>query len=306
MNRGVQPQVAAARLLGHYGVSSVHQAHARILQVANPDSYSSSSNSSSHVPVRRVPQGPLRHRPRQPLRVVNAGPILSTSSGFAPLPRHFTPPPQREYTAPIRAPIAGTPIHGVIVKRKPVPKISVTMNDPSFALSSSSESFVIHRARRVQNVADPLAGLTNQRKDTVRNLQLRRILGKGAQGQVYLAHGPDPSKLLAVKVNPKHATECVRMLLQEQRLLHRLRDCPFVLDLQASFHDTENFYIVTVRGPFTTYIRLTHLIIIICQGFHSGGDLRQLLKKRKVLDFAAAKFYLAEAVRARLSLIFRL
>jgi serine/threonine protein kinase len=180
------------------------------------------------------------------------------------------------------------------------------MNDPSFALSSSSESFVIHRARRVQNVADPLAGLTNQRKDTVRNLQLRRILGKGAQGQVYLAHGPDPSKLLAVKVNPKHATECVRMLLQEQRLLHRLRDCPFVLDLQASFHDTENFYIVTVRGPFTTYIRLTHLIIIICQGFHSGGDLRQLLKKRKVLDFAAAKFYLAEAVRARLSLIFRL
>ncbi|EDR09827.1 uncharacterized protein LACBIDRAFT_233927, partial [Laccaria bicolor S238N-H82] len=105
-----------------------------------------------------------------------------------------------------------------------------------------------------------------------------RILGRGAQGQVYLAHGPDPSKLLAVKVNPKHATECVRMLLQEQRLLHRLRECPFVLDLQASFHDTENFYIVT--------------------GFHSGGDLRQLLKKRKVLDLAAAKFYLAEAVCA--------
>ena len=154
-------------------------------------------------------------------------------------------------------------------------------------------------------MADPLAGLANQRKDTIRNLQLRRILGKGAQGQVYLAHGPDPSKLLAVKVNPKHATECVRMLLQEQRLLHRLRECPFVLDLQASFHDTENFYIVTVRVPFTTYIHSTHIIILF-QGFHSGGDLRQLLKKRKVLDLAAAKFYLAEAVRARLPLIFRL
>jgi serine/threonine protein kinase len=87
-------------------------------------------------------------------------------------------------------------------------------------------------------VADPLASLTNQRKDTIRNLQLRRILGKRAQGQVYLAHGPNASKLLAVKVNSKHATKCVRMLLQEQRLLHRLRDCPFVLDLQASFHDT--------------------------------------------------------------------
>lgn len=259
MNRGVQPQVAAARLLGHYGVSSVHQARAKILQVTNPDFCSPSSSSSSHVPIRRVPQGPLRHRPRQPLRAVNVGPIPYTSSGFAPLPRHFTPPPQREYVAPIRVPIAGTPIRGVVVKRKPVPRISVTMNDPSFALSSSSESFIIHRAR-VQNVADPLTGLANQRKDTVRNLQLRRILGKGAQGQVYLAHGPDPSKLVAVKVNPKHATQCVRMLLQEQRLLHRLRDCHFVLDLQASFHDSENFYIVTVRVPLTTYIRLISLL----------------------------------------------
>lgn len=87
------------------------------------------------------------------------------------------------------------------------------------------------------------------RSDRVKGYSLRYFLSQGAQGKVYLATGDgDQAKISAIKVISKLTVESFRILLQEQRLLKRIKGHQFVLNMVDSFHDTENFYLVTVRS----------------------------------------------------------
>jgi hypothetical protein len=92
----------------------------------------------------------------------------------------------------------------------------------------------------------------------VYNLTLKKMLGVGGQGRVYLAQGPTKKweqmsereeytqTIFAVKVMVKSRHASYDDILQEQRLLRRLRGNSFLLQLEASFHDRKNFYLITV------------------------------------------------------------
>ncbi|PFH47038.1 hypothetical protein AMATHDRAFT_50599 [Amanita thiersii Skay4041] len=111
------------------------------------------------------------------------------------------------------------------------------------------------------------------------DFEFKCVLGAGAQGRVYAATSSvaGSKKLLAVKVMNKrtvyHQNVALSTLL-EQIALKQVRGSKFILELEASFHDTENFYLVTP--------------------FYTGGDLSALIKQTGQLSVEATRFYAAE------------
>ena len=90
---------------------------------------------------------------------------------------------------------------------------------------------------------------TFSRSDLVRQYKLRHFLSEGAQGKVYLASVAEPFRMVAIKIISKITVRNFNMLLQEQRLLKKVKGHPFIMEMIDSFHDTENFYLVSVRSP---------------------------------------------------------
>ncbi|KAH6913439.1 kinase-like domain-containing protein [Coprinopsis sp. MPI-PUGE-AT-0042] len=117
-----------------------------------------------------------------------------------------------------------------------------------------------------------------RRTDAVGAYTLTKFLSQGAQGKVYLARSKELNRLSAIKVISKLTLENYHTLLQEQNLLKRIKGHPFVLNLLDSFHDTENFYLIT--------------------DYYAGGDLAHLLDKLKIFETDMARFYIAELVVA--------
>jgi protein kinase A len=76
-------------------------------------------------------------------------------------------------------------------------------------------------------------------------------LGKGANATVYLVQEKNTPHLYALKAVDKF-TEAGRKVacstvLNEQAALTKLSGSDFILPLHACFHDTEYWYLVTVR-----------------------------------------------------------
>ncbi|KAF9449535.1 kinase-like protein [Macrolepiota fuliginosa MF-IS2] len=120
----------------------------------------------------------------------------------------------------------------------------------------------------------------------VRNLILKRLLGFGGQGRVYAAQGParseikgeDKWRVYAVKVMIKSRYVQFDDILREQNLLRRLRGNRLLLQIEGSFHDRKNFYLITE--------------------YHSGGDLEDLLRTHGCCSTSAARIYTAELCAA--------
>lgn len=165
------------------------------------------------------------------------------------------------------------------VRRKPVPKLeAIDLINSSFMRLSSMNSFPVFRPEGAENPQPELVTKGFRRSDTVREYSLRFFLSQGAQGKVYLATSGVPTKVSAIKVISKLAVESYRTLLQEQKLLRRIKGHQFVLNMVDSFHDTENFYLVT--------------------DFYPGGDLAHLLYKLGIFETDMARFYIAELIVA--------
>ena len=79
-----------------------------------------------------------------------------------------------------------------------------------------------------------------------------RTLGAGANATVYLVREKHTSHLYALKAVDKFTTNGRKvsssMVINEQSALAELNGNDFVLPLHACFHDTENFYLVTVSA----------------------------------------------------------
>ncbi|KAF4576226.1 hypothetical protein EYR40_000466 [Pleurotus pulmonarius] len=89
-------------------------------------------------------------------------------------------------------------------------------------------------------------GLSRSWRFTV--LDLVRSLGHGASGSVYAARlGRVQGSNVAVKIISKKDMEpsVLRAVLNEQAALKRIIGLPRVLQMEASFHDARNFYLVT-------------------------------------------------------------
>lgn len=79
-----------------------------------------------------------------------------------------------------------------------------------------------------------------------------RTLGAGAHATVYLVREKHTSHLYALKAIEKYTASGANvpssMVTNEQAILSGLNGSDFILPLHACFHDTENFYLVTVRS----------------------------------------------------------
>ena len=78
-----------------------------------------------------------------------------------------------------------------------------------------------------------------------------RCLGDGSSGEVYLVRENDTSGLYALKVIPKRKLSgtllAIETVMAERNLLLDLRGNDFILQIRACFHDSRNYYLVTVR-----------------------------------------------------------
>ena len=91
---------------------------------------------------------------------------------------------------------------------------------------------------------------------SIKSLTLYRQLGEGGFGQVYAASLKGSDKVHAVKVIPK-TEENQDQASREQDLLCRLIGCSFFPQLEASWHSSLNYYLVTVRvysPPYPTQV----------------------------------------------------
>lgn len=86
----------------------------------------------------------------------------------------------------------------------------------------------------------------------LKDLEVLNVLGAGASGTVYKVRLNTCSQELALKVVPKNNETCggVEAILAEQAVLRKLAGNDCFLQLMASFHDSDNYYIATVRNNF--------------------------------------------------------
>ena len=85
---------------------------------------------------------------------------------------------------------------------------------------------------------------------SIASFTLFRTIGRGAFGRVYLAKNVHNEKLYALKVIKKKALKGnLGLVATEQEVMRKLVESEndFLLPLEASFHDSVNFYLVTVR-----------------------------------------------------------
>ncbi|KAG6836746.1 hypothetical protein H0H93_003822, partial [Arthromyces matolae] len=76
------------------------------------------------------------------------------------------------------------------------------------------------------------------------DFDLLKDIGNDQSGRVYLALDKASKSHVAIKVMQKRPDNHARILMEQD--IHRsLSSSPFVLPLLASFHDSENFYLVT-------------------------------------------------------------
>jgi serine/threonine protein kinase len=84
---------------------------------------------------------------------------------------------------------------------------------------------------------------------TLGDFDVLKMIGKGASGKVFLVRNKATQEIYSLKVVPKSGR--FEDVIREQGLLRAIEEggdtACFVLSLVASWHDTENYYLLTVR-----------------------------------------------------------
>lgn len=124
-------------------------------------------------------------------------------------------------------------------------------------------------------------------------------LGDGSSGAVYIVRENNTGGLYALKAIPnrKPCGKEIRIdtVMAERDALLDLRGDDFILQLRASFYDSRNYYLVTVRD-LMFYERCEPLAYHMSQEYHPAGDLHTLLLT-KGSPRNVVRFYMAELVR---------
>ena len=117
-------------------------------------------------------------------------------------------------------------------------------------------------------------------KQTIREYESLKIIGRGAFGEVHVCREIKTGKIYAVKKIKKD------ILLQKNQIIHIRSEqkfmskvkSPWIVDLKASFQEDDYLY----------------LVMEFCQ----GGDFMNLLIKKDILSEDEARFYIAELILA--------
>lgn len=124
-------------------------------------------------------------------------------------------------------------------------------------------------------------------------------LGDGSSATVHLVRENDTGGLYALKAIPKRRPTGreigIETVMTERNTLLDLRGDDFILQLRACFHDSRNYYFVTVRDAILKGMNVesTHHVT---QEYHPAGDLHTLLLT-KGSPRHVVRFYMAELVR---------
>ncbi|KAH7929304.1 kinase-like protein [Leucogyrophana mollusca] len=112
------------------------------------------------------------------------------------------------------------------------------------------------------------------------SLELLGILGGGASGTVFKVHDSVSSRFLALKVVVKDKTFVGegKALQQEMTALRLVIGDPRFLQLEASFHDTRNYYFVTA--------------------LHENGNLDQELRRLERFPLGVVRLYSAQLIQS--------
>jgi len=159
------------------------------------------------------------------------------------------------------------------VRRKPVPRLSDLPSSPTPAPRNPKDALIRDIAASFPALDSGNIGhyyqlgpeiLESSGELRIHNLIVKKLLGIGGQGRVYLAQGPSEDQtVFAVKVIFKSRHVHYDDILREQKVMRRLRGNRFLLQLEASFHDKKNFYLVTVRKSLIQLIQFNHLLTLL-------------------------------------------
>jgi serine/threonine protein kinase len=128
-----------------------------------------------------------------------------------------------------------------------------------------------------------------------------RGLGDGSSGTVHLVRENDTGGLYALKAISKRKF-CgkelkIEIVMAERNTLLDLRGDDFILQLRACFHDSRNYYLVTVREAILQSATAEMFVLTsLSQEYHPSGDLHTLLLL-KGSPQNVVRFYMAELVR---------
>lgn len=196
----------------------------------------------------------MRRLPRPALQALNVN-VLNENAPSAHAPKVVggennpgKSPAVRRKPVPIYSPILAP----CLAATRMFKSLKVSVNFPDMA---SIDSFPM-RDGLVRTKAIPI-GSCSDVVTRVRHMDLMQVLGRGSFGKVYLVRGKN-GKLQALKViNKEQLGPRPEMVFLEQDLLKRLRGARHLLNMVGSFHDSCNFYLVTVSSyllPFNFFI----------------------------------------------------
>ena len=117
-------------------------------------------------------------------------------------------------------------------------------------------------------------------KQTIREYESLKIIGRGAFGEVHVCREIKTGKIYAVKKIKKDVLlqkNQVIHIRSEQQIMSKIKS-PWIVDLKASFQEDDYLF----------------LVMEFCQ----GGDFMNLLIKKDILTEKEAKFYIAELILA--------
>ena len=122
-----------------------------------------------------------------------------------------------------------------------------------------------------------------RQKQTIRQYEPVKIIGRGAFGEVRLCRCLRTESLVAVKKMRKRdmvKKNQVSHVKAERDVLAKTKN-PYIVNLRSSFQDDANLYLV--------------------MDYHPGGDLMTLLIRKDILSEEESRFYIAELVGSPLA-----
>lgn len=123
-----------------------------------------------------------------------------------------------------------------------------------------------------------------------------RLLGDGTSSTVQLVREKSTGLLYALKSVPEDDGQSVKRGIAERNALLLFRGEDRVIHFYGSFHENQNFYIVTVSTTSLVFISLIYKWSGI-QEYLSAGDLFGLIYTRAYFSRNDARRYAAELVR---------
>jgi serine/threonine protein kinase len=132
---------------------------------------------------------------------------------------------------------------------------------------------------------------------SIKSLTLYRQLGEGGFGQVYAASLRGCNKLHAVKIIPK-TKENQDQVSREQDLMRRVSGCPFFTQLEASWHSSLNYYLLTVCPFSLPSPRSDHFPALFVHQPIYPGNLQDEIDDAGGLSIDVAHFYIKQVLGA--------